>query len=100
MRGENMKYQPKPIDTSDVIVPDEITDIVELLAQNTHEVWAIAKIQEGYAYGINLNQEQKTHPSLIPYNELPESQKEYDRNTLLETIKLLIKLGYEIKKRG
>ncbi|MDF2822265.1 MAG: Ryanodine receptor Ryr [Clostridiales bacterium] len=94
-----MKFQPSIIDTSDVILPEGITEIVELLAKNTHEVWASGKIREGYVYGIELNEVKKTHPSLVPYDELAESQKDYDRNTLLETIRLLIKLGYDIERR-
>ena len=41
--------------------------------------------------------EKKTTPLLVPYNELAESEKEYDRNTALETIKLIIKMGYRIE---
>ena len=93
-----MNYEPKPIDTSEIILPEGITEIVEVLARNTHDVWAVRKMKEGYTYeSIKGNM---THPSLVPYEELSESQKEYDRNTLLETIRLLIKLGYDIQKRS
>jgi len=94
-----MKYEPKPIDTSDVVLPDEILEIVEILAKNTHDVWAKGKIHEGYVYGKVIDTEKKTHPSLVSYEDLPESEKDYDRNTLLETIRLLLKLGYKIEKR-
>jgi len=93
-----MKYQPNPIDTSDIILPEGIIEIVELLAENTHDVWASGKLREGYS--IDSKDGKKTHPSLVPYDELPETQKEYDRNTLLETMRLLIKLGYDIRKRS
>ena len=93
-----MEYQPKPIDTSDIILPDGISDILEELAKNTHEVWAAGKLKEGYSTEQNAGK--MTHPSLIPYEDLPESQKEYDRNTLLETIRLLIKLGFDNQKRS
>ena len=38
----------------------------------------------------------KLTPCMVEYDELPESEKEYDRNTSLETIKLILKLGYTI----
>jgi hypothetical protein len=74
-------------------------EIAELLAKNTHEVWAAARIAEGWKYGVERNDERKEHPCLIPYKELPENEKEYDRNTALETLRLIEELGFEIKKR-
>jgi hypothetical protein len=98
LKEVRMKYEPKPIDTSEIILPDGILEIVEVLAQNTHDVWAARKIKEGYTY--ESSQGNMTHSSLVPYEELSELQKEYDRATLLETIRLLIKLGYDIQKRS
>lgn len=91
-------YKPQPINTDDVVVSDDILALAEKLAENTHEVWAVGKIKEGWIYGEKLDKEHKTHPLLVPYNELSESDKDYDRRTSLETLKLLIKLGYKIQK--
>ncbi len=91
-------YKPAPIDTSDVSLPESLNELVEYMAKNTHEVWAATRMKQGWIYGPERNDELKHHPCLIPYEELPESEKEYDRNTSLETLKLIIKLGYEIKK--
>lgn len=91
-------YKPQPINTDDVVVSDDILALAEKLAENTHEVWAVGKIKEGWTYGEKLDKEHKTHPLLVPYNELSESDKDYDRRTSLETLKLLIKLGYKIQK--
>lgn len=91
-------YKPQPINTDDVVVSDDILALAEKLAENTHEVWAVGKIKEGWTYGEKLDKEHKTHPLLVPYNELSESDKDYDRRTSLETLKLLIKLGYKIEK--
>ena len=89
-------YTPKPIDTSDVILPEELLALTEKIAENVHDVWAAGRIAEGWVYGTEKDNEKKTNPSLVPYNDLPESEKDYDRNTALETLKLIIKLGYSI----
>lgn len=91
-------YKPKPIDTSDVIIPEDLLPLVEQIAKNVHEVWASNRIKEGWTYGENRDSEKKTTPCLVPYEELPEIEKEYDRNTAIETIKLAIKLGFKIEK--
>lgn len=94
----NNEYRPAPVDTSDVAVDENITFVAEQIARNTHEVWAQGRINEGWIYGERLDREKKTHPLLVPYESLPESEKDYDRRTSLETIKLLLKLGYKIVK--
>jgi hypothetical protein len=92
-------YTPKPVDTSKIILPEELTTLTEKIAENVHEVWSDGRIKEGWKYGEVRNDAKKETPCLVPYNELPESEKEFDRNTALETIKLIIKLGYDIKKK-
>lgn len=92
-------YTPKPIDTSDITLPESLRALTEKLAENTHEVWAAGRIKEGWTYGEERNTEKKTTPCLVPYSELPESEKEYDRNTAMESIKLMIKLGYEVREK-
>lgn len=92
------EYQPQPIDTSDVVLPKELLELTEKIAKNTHDVWATGRIKEGWTYGEKKDNTVKTNPCLVPYEELPDSEKEYDRNTSLETIKLILKMGYEIIK--
>ncbi|MCD8091069.1 MAG: Ryanodine receptor Ryr, partial [Clostridiales bacterium] len=87
-------YEPKPVDTKDVVLPEELLSITELIAENVHDVWASGRISEGWTYGEKKDEENKKTPLLVPYGELPESEKEYDRNTAMETLKLIIKLGY------
>lgn len=91
-------YTPKPIDTSSVILSPEILALGEELAKNVHEVWSAGRIAEGWTYGPVRNDERREHPCLLPYEELPESEKEYDRSTALETLRLIVKLGYRIGK--
>lgn len=93
-----MSYNPMPVDTSDVILPDELIALTEKIAENVHDVWAVGRIAEGWTYGEKKDAEKKTTPCLIPYDELPESEKEFDRNTAFETLKLIVKLGYSIRQ--
>lgn len=92
-------YNPKPIDTSDIVLPTELLELTEKIAANVHDVWAQGRIAEGWKYGTTKNVELKTTPLLVPYDELPESEKEYDRNTALETLKMIVKIGYSITAR-
>lgn len=93
-------YEPKPIDTSDVILPEELLALTEKIAENVHEVWAAGRISEGWTYGSKKDAEKKTTPFLVPYDELPDSEKDYDRNTALETLKLIVRLGYQIERKA
>lgn len=95
---ETEKYIPHPIDTSGVTLPVELEQLVEQMSKNVHEVWSETRIQQGWTYGPERNDEQKTHPCLVPYEDLPEQEKEYDRNTSIGTLKLIMKLGFKISK--
>ncbi len=91
-------YNPKPIDTSDVVLTDDLNELVEQMAENVHEIWAQSRMKQGWTYGPERNDELKHHPCLVPYGELPEVEKDYDRNTAVETLKLILKLGFRIEK--
>ena len=92
------KYIPHPIDTSDIHLPEELVPLLEAMAQNVHEIWAQERINQGWTYGENRDDEKKYHPCLIAYEDLPEEEKNYDRNTSVETLKLILKLGFKINK--
>lgn len=93
-------YTPKPIETGDVQLPAELLALTEQIAENVHDVWAANRIAEGWTPGPVRDDRLKTTPCLVPYDALPEQEKAYDRNTALETLKLIIKLGYRITKEG
>ena len=93
---DKAKYTPQPIDTSDVKLPKNLEQLVEQMSKNVHEVWAETRIKQGWTYGKQRNDDLKIHPCLIPYEILPEEEKEYDRNTSISTLKLIIKLGFKI----
>ena len=92
------KYIPQPIDTSNVKLPEDLEQLVEQMSKNVHEVWAETRIKQGWTYGDERNDQLKTHPCLIPYEDLTEEEKEYDRNTSIGTLKLILKLGFRITK--
>ncbi|HEX8098277.1 MAG TPA: TRAFs-binding domain-containing protein [Pyrinomonadaceae bacterium] len=92
-----MKYKPQPLDTSDVALPEGVLDLGEHLARNTHENWARQRISDGWRYGPERSDARKEHPCLVPYEELPESEKQYDRKTATEALKAIIKLGYRLE---
>ena len=53
---------------------------------------------QGWSYGEERNDAEKKHPCLVPYEDLSEEEKAYDRNTSQETIKLILKLGFNITR--
>lgn len=97
-RIDNNQYTPKPIDTADVKLDDELKLLVEQLARNVHDNWSIGRIKKGWTYGPERNETLKQSPCLVDYDELPENEKDYDRNTAMETLKLILKLGWKIEK--
>ena len=92
------EYIPNPMDTRDVRLPEELNSLVEEMSKNVHEVWAQTRLSQGWIYGAERNDADKKHPCLVPYEELSEDEKTYDRNTALETLKLIMKLGFKISK--
>lgn len=90
-------YDPIPIDTRQIELSSDIHKLVEQLAASNHDNWARQRMGEGWRYGPQRDDEHKTHPDLVPYDELPESEKEYDRASVVETLKAIIALGYEVR---
>lgn len=94
-----MTYKPQPLKTETIKLPEEIYTLQEQLAENIHEVWAQQRFQQGWSYGPERNDLKKEHPNLVPYNQLTEEDKDYDRNTAMETLKTIMLLGYTIEKK-
>jgi RyR domain len=89
-------YTPVPLETSSVALPTSLASLLERLAENTHDVWAVTRIAQGWRYGPNRDDAAKWHPCLVPYADLPEVEKEYDRRTAGETLKAILLLRYTI----
>lgn len=98
MKENKLDNIPEPMDLSLVDLPESLIQLSERIAENVHEVWAKARIDEGWTYGEKRDDIHKKHPCLVPYDELPEEEKEYDRNTAMNTIKMVKKLGFRIEK--
>jgi len=93
-----MTYIPQPIDTRSVKLDEHIQELTEQLAKHAHAVWAQQRLTDGWKLGPTRNDEKKEHPCLVPYEELPESERVYDRNAAMQTLKAILALGYRIEK--
>ena len=91
-------YVPHPFDTSHIPLPDGIEELREKLAEQIHEVWAKQRVSQGWTPGPKRDDTAKTHPCLVPYADLPEVEKDYDRATAMQTLKFIVASGYRIAK--
>ena len=92
-------YVPKPIDLSDVNLNEELCELREAIAKNAHDVWAKERLAQGWSYGPQRDDAKKETPCMVEYSELPDSEKRFDREVAMNTLKLVVKLGYDIVKR-
>ncbi len=93
------RYTPVPSDLSEIVLSDDLKVLSEEMARNTHEVWAAERIRQGWTWGPVRDDARKEHPDLIPYDELPEEEKTYDRKTSEETLKFVLTMGYRISRK-
>ena len=93
-----MDYIPKPFDDKEISLPDELECLKEELSRNVHEVWASGRVAAGWKYGPVRDEDKKEHPCLIPYEDLSEEEKDFDRATALSTIKYILAKGYRLSK--
>lgn len=94
-----ISYDPKPIDLSDVQLSEDLNELREAIAENAHDVWAVERKAQGWTYGPHRDDAKKQTPCMVPYSQLPDSEKQFDRDMAMNTLKLLRKLGYDIIKR-
>lgn len=93
-------YVPQPLNLEEVVLPEEVLELSEKIAKNMHDVWTEQRMNEGWTYGEERNDLEEKHPCLVEYENLPEDEKEYDRNTALSSLKMVYALGFEIVKKG
>ena len=92
-------YEPSPIGLDDVELSEDLSELQEAIAENAHEIWAKNRRDQGWSYGSERNDQKKETPDMIPYCNLPESEKLYDREMAMQTLKLVKKLGFDIVKK-
>ena len=91
-------YTPTPVDTTNIQLPEELMALAEAISKNVHEVGAQNRIKEGWTYGPVRDDQKRQTPCLVPYDQLPEEEKAYDRNTAFGTLKFIVSQGFEIHK--
>lgn len=94
------EYIPHPIDLSEVTIDRSMEKDLERIAKNVHETWAEQRRLRGWEYGEIFDEAEQKHPCMKEYEDLPESEKDMDRATVLQTVKMLLWMGYTIEKRG
>lgn len=94
----DLEYEPHPIDLSDVLLDDNLLELTEAIAENAHEVWARERKGEGWRFGPERDDRLRTTPDMVPYSDLPESEKEYDRKIAFDTLRLARKLGFRLER--
>ncbi|MBR1466729.1 MAG: Ryanodine receptor Ryr [Bacteroidaceae bacterium] len=97
---DTIEYVPQCTSTDDFTLPDELTELVEKMAENVHEEWAQERIRQGWTYGKERNDTLKQHPCLVPYEELPEEEKQFDRITSIKTLQFIISQGFKITRNA
>ena len=90
-------YQPAPVDTSSVTLPPAILALTERLARNAHDIWAQQRLRDGWRWGPRRDDQAREHPSLVAYDDLPDSEREYDRVLAIGTLRTILALGYRIE---
>lgn len=95
-----MEYEPHPVDLSNIKIDDSLKKDLEKIAKNTHETWAMQRKLRGWEYGDVYDETKRKHPCMKEYEDLPESEKDMDRETVTQTVKMLLWMGYRIDKRG
>ena len=81
-------------------IPKELAGVVETLAERAHEHWAQQRMQDGWTWGPERDDRARRHPCLVPYGQLPESERDYDRRVAIGVLKALLELGYRITREG
>eukprot|EP00057_Strongylocentrotus_purpuratus_P023442 XP_011677916.1 PREDICTED: ryanodine receptor 3-like [Strongylocentrotus purpuratus] len=90
-------YKPAPYNLSTIHLNVKMEKLVELLAENAHNVWAKDRIAQGWTYGLSEETSYKRNPQLVPYNQLNDQAKKLNRDTASETIRTILGFGYALE---
>jgi ryanodine receptor 2 len=94
------EYRPKPIPTDHVELDDDLLGLVELLAENAHDLWASERLRDGWTFGPHRDDAQRRHPCLVPYSQLPERERDYDRTLVVGAVRAILALDFTISRAG
>ncbi|XKL68210.1 hypothetical protein PGB90_003701 [Kerria lacca] len=89
-------YKPAPLDLSSIILTPKLEELIDQLAENTHNLWAKERIQQGWTYGLNEDGDFLRSPHLVPYFKVDEAIKKANRDTASETVRTLLIYGYSL----
>jgi len=89
-------WVPPADESAAVHLPEFLNPLVERLAEHVHDRWAEGRLREGWRFGPERNDQLKTMSTLVPYADLPEQEKEFDRVTALATLRFLHREGYRL----
>ena len=91
-------YMPQPIVIDGIEIGEQLAELIDELSKNAHELWAAQRFTDGWSWGEHRDDKKKTHPCLIHYDELPDTEKVYDRKMVVGTLQAIIALGYSITR--
>ncbi|RMC00432.1 hypothetical protein DUI87_23041 [Hirundo rustica rustica] len=91
-------FDPKPVSTSNLVLPEKLEYIVSKYAEHSHDKWAFEKTNSGWKYGVSLDENMKTHPLIRPFKTLAEKEKEIYRWPARESLKTMLALGWSLER--
>lgn len=93
---DEQTYRPDVLRYEKIVLPEDLTELCEKMAEYAHDMWATERQSEGWTYGKKRDDGKLQTPDMVPYAQLPDSERMYDRNLSMGTLKLLYALGYKI----
>ncbi|XP_009293048.2 ryanodine receptor 3 isoform X1 [Danio rerio] len=91
-------FDPQPINTANISLPEKLDYIASKFAEHSHEKWSSEKIALGWTVGDKVDDKAKTHPLLKPYKALSEKERETYRYPVKETLKSMLAMGWNIER--
>ncbi|PWA27902.1 hypothetical protein CCH79_00000537 [Gambusia affinis] len=91
-------FEPKPINTANISLPEKLDYIANKYAEHSHDKWASEKMSAGWKHGDSLDEQAKAHPLLKPYKSLSEKERETYRWPVKESLKSMLAMNWNIER--
>nr|XP_040017268.1 ryanodine receptor 3 isoform X8 [Gasterosteus aculeatus aculeatus] len=91
-------FDPKPINTANISLPEKLEYVANKYAEHSHDKWSSEKASAGWKHGDGLDERAKTHPLLKPYKALSEKERETYRWPVRESLKSMLAMGWNIER--